>query len=96
MTGYVLSKAAVADLRAIWKFGETQWGPDQADQYAHQIRRAVETVAADPRRGRPCDDVRPGYRRFAVGTHMMFFRPHPVGIEIARVLHQRMDFNRYL
>jgi toxin ParE1/3/4 len=96
LTGYVLSKAAVADLRAIWKTGEAQWGVAQAEHYALAIRRAAETVAADPRRGRPCDDLRPGYRKFSVGAHLLFFRPHPAGIEIVRILHQRMDSSRHL
>lgn len=95
MTTYVVSKRAVLDLRAIWKFGEAQWGADQADMYARRIQRAMDVVGTDPRRGRGCDDIRPGYRQFAVGTHMLFFRPHPAGVEIVRVLHQRMDFARY-
>lgn len=96
MTRYVVSKSAVADLRAIWTFGQAQWGADQADDYARRIQRAIEVLANDPRRGRPCPDVRPGYSRFSLGVHMLFFRPHPAGIEIVRVLHQRMDFSRYL
>jgi len=96
LTGYVLSKAAVTDLRGVWKFGEAQWGSDQAERYTRRLRLAMETVASDPRRGLPSDNVRPGYRRFAVGTHMLFFRPHPAGIEIVRILHQRMDFDRHL
>lgn len=95
MSGYVLSPAAVGDLDAIWTFGEERWGVAQAESYARSIQRAVETVAADPRRGRPCDEVRPGYRKFAVGAHMLFYRPHPDGIDIVRVLHQRIDFDRY-
>lgn len=96
MSGYVLSPAAVADLEAIWDQGEERWGIGQAEVYARGLQRAMETVAADPRRGRPCDDIRLGYRKFAVGAHMLFCRPHPAGIEIVRILHQRMDFIRYL
>jgi len=96
LSGYVLSPAAAADLDAIWDYGEDLWGLAQAESYALRLRRAFETVAADPRRGRPCDQIRPGYRKFAVGAHMIFFRAHTDGIDIVRVLHQRMDFDRYL
>lgn len=96
MSGYVVSKAAVADLASIWRRGEDRWGSDQADSYIGGVQRAIGIIAADPRRGRPCDDLRLGYRKFAVGTHMLFFRIRSDGIEIVRVLHQRMDFSRYL
>lgn len=96
MSGHVISPAAAADLDAIWDYGEERWGVDQAEFYARSLQRAIATVAADPRRGRPCDEVRPGYRKFAVGEHMLFYRPYQDGIDIVRVLHQRMDFDRYL
>ncbi|HKP77951.1 MAG TPA: type II toxin-antitoxin system RelE/ParE family toxin [Phenylobacterium sp.] len=96
MSGYRLSPAARADLEAIWTFGEEGWGADQAELYIRRIQRAVETVASDPRRGRPCEDIRPGYFRFAVGTHMLFFRRDVDVIEIVRILHQRMDFDGHL
>ena len=96
MSGHVISPAAAADLHAIWDYGEERWGIDQADLYARSLQRAIATVAGDPRRGRPCDEVRPGYLKFAVGVHMLFYRPYPDGIDIVRVLHQRMDFGRYL
>lgn len=96
MTGYVLSPAAQADLDAIWDLGEERWGIDQAEDYARQILRAFEILAADPRRGRPCDDVRAGYRKFAVGAHMIFYRRADGVTDIVRILHQRMDFGRHL
>lgn len=95
MSGYVLSPAAAADVDAIWDYGQERWGPGQAELYALSLKLAFEPVAADPRRGRACDEIRPGYRKFAVGAHMLFYRPHSDGIDIVRVLHQRMDFDRY-
>jgi toxin ParE1/3/4 len=96
MTGYVLSPKARADIVAIWDFGEERWGPDQAERYLRDLQRAIETVAADPRRGRPCDEVRPGYFKFSVGSYVIFFRLEGEGIDVVRILHQRMDFDRHL
>jgi toxin ParE1/3/4 len=96
LTGYILSPAAAVDLDKIWDYGEERWGVDRAESYAREIQAAIETVARDPRRGRPCDDVRQGYRSFSVGSHVLFFRLHPLGVDIVRVLHQRMDFHRHL
>ena len=96
MSGYVLTPAARADLDALWTFGEAQWGAARAELYIREIQRAVETVARDPRRGRPCDDVREGYFKFAVGSHVLFYRRRADVIDIVRILHQRMDFDRHL
>ena len=54
------------------------------------------TVAADPRKGSACDDIRAGYRKFPVGSHVLFFREVDSGIDIVRILHSRMDFARHL
>jgi len=96
LSHYVLSPAARGDLEAIWTFGEARWGARRAELYIRDIQHAVETVAADPRRGRPCDDVRAGYFKFAVGAHMLFSRRRPDAVDVVRILHQRMDFDRHL
>ena len=56
----------------------------------------MERIAADPRLGRSCEDIRAGYRRYSAQAHMVFFRIGENGIDIIRVLHQSMDFPRHL
>ena len=53
-------------------------------------------VAVDPRRGEACDDIRPGYRRYLAGSHLIFFRVVSDDIEVVRVLHQRMDHEQHM
>jgi toxin ParE1/3/4 len=49
-------------------------------------------LAADAYPDRDAGHVRPGYRRAAVGSHVLFFRRRADGLpEIIRILHQRMD-----
>ena len=96
MSRYVLSRRARADLTEIWKYTADRWTPEQADRYVLEIHAAIERVANDPRKGRPCDHIRPGYRKWNIGAHVLFFRPVSEGIEIVRVLHQSMDFDRHL
>jgi toxin ParE1/3/4 len=96
MSGYVLSPRAQADLDEIWDYTAEHWDTDQADRYIREIQRAIEIVASDPQRGRPCDHIRPGYRRYPAVSHILFFRVVPGGIDIVRILHQRMDFERHL
>lgn len=94
---YVLSPKARADLEGIWDFTAGRWGDAQAETYVRSIQTAIETVAADPGRGRACDDIRAGYRRFAVGSHLLFYRLDKGGVvDVVRILHQRMDFGRHV
>jgi toxin ParE1/3/4 len=96
MTGYVISPRAQADIDGIWDYTVERWDGDQAVRYIRAIQEAIETIAADPARGRSCEQVRAGYRKYAVGSHVIFYRRSADGIDVVRVLHQRMDFERHL
>jgi toxin ParE1/3/4 len=96
MSRFTLSPRARADIEEIWDYTEARWSRDQAEIYVRQIKTAIENLAADPSRGRACDDVRAGYRKYPVGSHVAFYRVTPDGIDIVRILHGRMDFERHL
>jgi toxin ParE1/3/4 len=91
-----LSAKALADLDSIWAYSQTQWGDGQAESYLRRIQQAIALVASDLRRARPCDELRPGYRRIAAGSHVIFCRQMGETLEVIRILHQRMDFDRHL
>jgi toxin ParE1/3/4 len=93
---YLLSPAAKADLEQIWDYTH-HWGVDQAEEYLRELQRAIDRAAANPRIGRACDEIRPGYRKLAAGSHTLFYRVTVEGvIDVVRVLHQRMDVDRHL
>ncbi|GMA28974.1 type II toxin-antitoxin system RelE/ParE family toxin [Arenivirga flava] len=96
MTCYRFSPAARADLASIWDFSEERWGAHQAERYVVELRAAIERIAEDPERGRACDDIRAGYRRYAIGSHLIFFIPTADGVDVIRILHQRMDPDRHV
>lgn len=97
MSRYLLSPAAQADLEQIWDYTHDRWGVDQAEEYLRDLQRAIERAAANPRIGRSCDEIRPGYRKLAAGSHTLFYRVTAEGvIDVVRVLHQRMDVDRHL
>ena len=96
MSRYVLSPCARADLEDIWVYSAQRWGTDQAEDYIRLLQNAIETVAEEPRRGRACGEVRKGYRRYPAGSHVLFYRNVKAGIDIVRILHSRMDFERHL
>ena len=92
---YRLTPAARRDLSGIWDFTAEHWDAEQAERYITEIRAAVERIAADPDRGRPCDGIRAGYRRYAIGSHLVFYVASEVGVDVIRILHQRMDPTRH-
>lgn len=67
----------------------------QAETYIAEIRAAIERVADDPRRGRACDEIRKGYRRYDIGSHLLFYVESADGVDVVRILHQRMDPTRH-
>ena len=84
------------DIEEIWAYSLERFGLDKAEAYLRGIQRAAETVTEDPRRGVACDEIRAGYRKFSVGSHVLFFRASVIRVVIVRILHQRMDFERHL
>jgi toxin ParE1/3/4 len=95
---YVLSPAAQTDLEQIWSYTCDRWHDDQAEAYIRVIQHAVELVADNPLIGRPCDDVRAGYRRHTAGSHTLYYRVGADGhlVDIVRILHKRMDVDQNL
>ena len=72
MSRYRLTPAARRDLSSIWDFTEERWDVRQAETYLNEIRAAIERIADHPGRGRACDEIRAGYRRYSIGSHMLF------------------------
>ncbi|MFR9749702.1 type II toxin-antitoxin system RelE/ParE family toxin [Nocardia sp. 004] len=97
MSRYLLNPVAHTDLEQIYDYTLDRWDIDQAEYYVRELLRAFDRVAANPRSGRSCDDIRPGYFRPPTGSHMVYYRITISGVvEIMRILHQRMDTDRHL
>lgn len=91
MTRYRLTKAALLDLEAIWRFTATNWQIAQADSYIAEIRTAIEELADGRRPDLLADRVRPGYRKCLAQSHVIYFRRDKDLLVVARILHQSMD-----
>ena len=96
MSTYRLTPAARGDLSRIWDYSEERWGLRQAEVYPRDLQACLECLADDPRRGRPRDEVRPGYRSRAVGSHVVLYVMSDGGVDVIRVLRQRMDPGRHV
>ncbi|WP_281807249.1 type II toxin-antitoxin system RelE/ParE family toxin [Methylocystis echinoides] len=73
MRQLTLSARAQADIEELWDYTVERWSVDRAEVYLRKIKAAVEAVADEPRLGRPCDEVRAGYRKYAAASHVLFY-----------------------
>lgn len=93
---YVLTKRATADLRAISAHSRREWGWTRAEAYLLELRRVIEWLAEMPKAGASAEMVRTGYRKHPAGVHLIYYRETQNGIDVVRILHQRMDVDRHL
>lgn len=92
MSGYVLTKAAQADLDQIWEYTEQRWSEDQAERYVGAIRDTCVALGTGEITGKSAARFRRGYFRHAVGSHFVFYTIGDSGlIQVMRIPHQRMD-----
>ncbi|TGD99377.1 type II toxin-antitoxin system RelE/ParE family toxin [Methylobacterium nonmethylotrophicum] len=95
--GIRLSAAARWYLSGIWAYSAERWDKAQADRSGRVIADGLDRLASGIAKRRSADEVRPGYFKLAVGSHVIFYRTRERDmIEVVRILHQRMDFERHV
>jgi toxin ParE1/3/4 len=92
----ILSQKARVDLASIWDYAAQAHGLAQADSYIADIDRIMALALDFPNMGMDYSDIREGYRKLGSGYHLIFYLPRIDGIEIVRVLHERMDIEAHL
>lgn len=93
---YRLFPKAVDDLESIYSYSMHEFGAHRTEDYILAIETSFQCLAEDPLIGRKCDYIRQNLRAFNVGSHIVFFKITDCGVAVIRVLHQSMDFIRYL
>lgn len=96
MARFRLTKAARRDLVEIARYTLERWGDAQRVRYLTQLDARFHWLAAHPQLGVASDQIKPGYWRCHEGRHVIFYRIDSKGIEIVRVLHDRMLPTRHL
>jgi toxin ParE1/3/4 len=94
MSALVLSPKAKADLSRIWEYTCAEWGVGQAEQYVRCLWEAMEEQTRDLTKSVDMGHVRKGYRKIRSGSHVIFFKVTREGIDVVRILHRKMDFDR--
>ena len=92
---YRLSPRAETDLEDIWLYTFKTWSSRQADAYYGDLVAAFEGLADGRKSGRAVD-IRENYFKYAVASHLIFYRLSEDGIDVIRILHQMMDAKKYL
>jgi toxin ParE1/3/4 len=82
-------------LRSIGRYTQTTWGREQRNLYLAKIDAIFHLLAQEPQRGKACDEIQVGYRKYHVGRHLVFYRQSPEGLEIVRILHDQMDIETH-
>lgn len=86
---------AEEDLFKIITLTIESWGTEQAKIYAQSIEAALLKLAQYPNFGRERNEIYKDARSFPVEKHIVFYQASENGIEVARILHQRMDPSKH-
>ncbi|NNE64227.1 MAG: type II toxin-antitoxin system RelE/ParE family toxin [Gammaproteobacteria bacterium] len=87
---FLVHEKADSDLENIFDYSVKQFGFARAEQYIYDVEQAFQELAANPKLGRRFDPGVNHYFQYPVGSHWIFYAPTEKGIEIFRILHQRM------
>ena len=79
MPSFRLTERAKAALHSIGRYTQATWGREQRNNYLARLDVCFHLLAREPHRGRACDDIRPGYRKYHVGQHLIFYRASSEG-----------------
>lgn len=89
---FELTNAAKADLKSIALFTQKEWGREQRNVYVKQFDDAFHMLADTPLVGKVCDHIKIGYKKFPIGSHIIFYKDGSNStITVVRILHKRMD-----
>ena len=95
MLNYRLSPLAEEDLLKIISSTIEAWGSEQAKIYSQSIDAALTKLAQYPEFGRQRDELYKNARSFPIEKHIVFYQLSDTGIDVARILHQRMDSSKH-
>jgi len=96
MNALNFSRAAQADLMAIGRYTEREWGRKQRDVYLDALFSVFEKLRENPLMGRGRDELYRDMGSFHIERHVVFYFFKKKQVTIVGVLHERMDPQRHL
>ena len=91
-----LTEAAVADLQSIAEYTRDSWGSAQEQIYLESLWSRFEEILDDPAKWRGRPDLFPGCQIATQARHVILFRVQGSTLQIVRILHSSMDFQRHV
>lgn len=92
MAKYALSNKALEDLPKIWAYNYEVWSEFQAEKYYYMLLDTCQDLADGNLSEKTYTEINNEIFGFKAGQHIIFYRKSKAsGIEIARILHGRMD-----
>lgn len=88
--------AAERDLEGIAAYTLDVWGPEQRERYLEMLEQTCEHIIPEHRRLAREVAERPGIFRWRAESHVLFLRDVEGGLELVRILHERMLASRHL
>ena len=90
---FKLTPKAKEDIWEIWNYTVIKWGEPKADEYTKKIYKRCQWLADNQNIGISRDEIKPGYRSYPEGKHIIFYRIVDNEIQIIGVPHQSEDIN---
>lgn len=95
MAKIILSKEAREDLIQIGCYTQEKWGKEQRLKYLEQFQSIFKKLAEGQVKGRQRNELVGAPLSYREGSHIIFYHEIKKGIEVLRVLHKRMDFEKH-
>ncbi len=84
------TRAAESDIDSIAEYTVAQWGEEQCVKYIDLLEQTCEVIIPQNARYARAVPQRPTLLRWRCERHVVYFRRVRGGIEIVRILHERM------
>ena len=95
MAEYKLTNKAVEDLSKIWDYTFEVWSEKQADKYYDGLISICQEIAENPDLGKNYEGISAQLFGMEANRHIIFYRIESENyMEIARILHERMDLKK--
>lgn len=91
MRRLVYTPAAAQDLDDVFEYTYMNWGFEQAQRYFENIIKACESLTDNPGKALSVDDIRPRYKRWVVGSHVIYFTAIASQLKVIRILGEAMS-----
>lgn len=91
-----LTEAALAGLRSIRLYTLQVWGEREERRYIDMLWEKFSQILAEPSRCRFRHDLFSDCQIATAGKHVVLFRVREGTLQVVRVLHSAMDYQRHL